>query len=76
MMTIPTAALEAVTGGVTRGPRGSRSEQYQNLCVGKDARTQFDWMVKHMTPDSSEAPGVKRRVVTGIGAVCGWPVPK
>lgn len=76
MTTISPAALEAVCGGVTSGPRGSRSAQFQNLCVGKDARAQYDWMTKHMTPDDSEAPGVKRRVVTAIGNVCGWPVPK
>ena len=76
MMIFSTTDLAAVCGGVTHGPPGSRSEQYQNLCVGKDARLQYDWMVKHMTPDSSEAPGVKRRVVKAIGDVCGWPVPK
>ena len=49
--------LAAVVGGVTHGPAGSRSEQYRNMCTGKDARKQFDYMVQHMTPDKSEAPG-------------------
>ncbi len=68
--------LASVVGGVTRGPAGSRSAQYQNLCTGKDARKQYDYMVQHMTPDSSEAPGFKHRVVKSVGDVCGWPVPK
>jgi hypothetical protein len=76
MTTLSTCELGRIVGGVTHGPAGSRSAQYRNLCTGKDARSQFDYMVKHMTPDSSEAPGFKRRVVKSVGDVCGWPVPK
>jgi len=76
MSTITSFDLASVVGGVTHGPAGSRSEQYRNLCTGKDARKQFDYMVQHMTPDSSEKPGFKRRVVKSVADVCGWPVPK
>ena len=76
MSTITSLDLSCVVGGVTRGPAGSHSAQYRNLCTGKDARKQFDYMVQHMTPDHSEAPGFKRRVVRSVADVCGWPVPK
>ena len=68
--------LSSVSGGVNHGPQGSRSAQYQNLCTGKDARKQYDWMVQHVVPDGSEAPGIKHRAVKSVGDVCGWPVPK
>jgi len=68
--------LSSVVGGVNHGPAGSRSAQYQNLCTQPGSRQQFDYMVKHMVPDSSEAPGFKHRVVKSVGDVCGWPVPK
>jgi hypothetical protein len=76
MTTIHLNELAGVGGGVTHGPSGSRGAQYRNLCTGPDARKQFDFMVQHMTPDSSEAPGFKHRVVKSVGDVCGWPVPK
>jgi hypothetical protein len=67
--------LAAVTAGVTQGPAGSREAQYRNLCLGDNAREQYDWMVAHMTPDGSEEPGVKQRVIKAIGNLCDWPVP-
>jgi len=76
MSTLTLRDLGSVLGGVTHGPPGSRNAQYKNLCVGKDARNQFDYMVEHMTPDNSEKPGFKRRVVKSVGDICGWPVPK
>jgi hypothetical protein len=76
MSTITNLDLASIIGGVTHGPAGSRSEQYRNLCTGKDARKQFDYMTQHMTPDKSEAPGFKRRVVKSVADVCGWPMPK
>ena len=36
------------------------------------ARAQYEWMRGHETPDSSEVPGVKHRVVDAIGKLCGW----
>jgi hypothetical protein len=78
-MTISTNDLMSVTGGVTHGGAGSTSAQYKQMCLTPDpktARTQYDWMVAHKIPDASEAPGVKHRVIQGIGNVCGWPVPK
>lgn len=76
MTTISTSELASVVGGVFHGPPGSRSAQFRNLCTGKDAKKQFDFMKSYMTPNNSEAPGFKRRVVESVGAVCGWPVPK
>jgi hypothetical protein len=76
MSTLTPHELASVAGAVNHGPPGSRSAQYRNLCTGPNARSQFDWMVQHMTPDNSEAPGIKRRAVKSVGDVCGWPVPK
>ncbi|HEY6038008.1 MAG TPA: hypothetical protein VIV58_27195 [Kofleriaceae bacterium] len=75
-MTITSIDLELVLGGVTHGGAGSRSAQYKEMCLAPDpgtARAQYDWMRAHEIPDSSEAPGVKHRVVKAIGSLCGWP---
>jgi hypothetical protein len=75
MTTISTSDLGDVTGGVTQGPAGSRAARYREMCTVPDratARKQYDWMRAREIPDSSEAPGVKRRVVDAIGALCGW----
>ena len=67
--------LEAVLGGVTSGGPGSRGAQYKEMCTTPDpkrAREQYDWMKQHEIPDASEAPGVKHRVVSAIGNLCGW----
>jgi hypothetical protein len=32
-------------------------------------------MLKQMVPDSSEAPGIKRRAVKSIAQLCHWPFP-
>jgi len=74
-MTISAIDLDLVLGGVTHGGAGSRSAQYKEMCMAPDpktARAQFDWMKAHEIPDSSEAPGVKHRVVSAIGNLCGW----
>ncbi|HEY1550885.1 MAG TPA: hypothetical protein VGG28_23810 [Kofleriaceae bacterium] len=71
-----TIDLSTVTGGVTSGGRGSRDAQYKEMCQTPDpktARSQYDWMKAHEIPDASEAPGVKHRVVSAIGNLCGWP---
>jgi|HubBroStandDraft_3_1064219.scaffolds.fasta_scaffold573413_1 hypothetical protein len=70
-----TIDLESVTGGVTSGGPGSRNAQYKEMCMTPDpktARAQYDWMKTHEIPDASEAPGVKHRVVSAIGNLCGW----
>jgi hypothetical protein len=75
MMTISSNDLTTVTGGVTHGAPGSRGAQYTEMCTKPDratARSQYDWMRAHEIPDSSEAPGVKHRVVKAIGDLCGW----
>jgi len=75
MITLESTALATVTGGVTRGPSGSRKAQYREVCRAPDpatARAQYEWMRAHEIPDSSEAPGVKHRVVDAIGKLCGW----
>ena len=75
MTTIDTSSLARVAGGARGQTSQERSERYRNLCTGPNARAQYDWMVGHMTPDSSEASGVKRRVVKSISQLCGWPMP-
>lgn len=75
MTTLSNLDLEFVLGGVTHGGAGSRSAQYKEMCTVPDAKTareQYDWMKQHEIPDSSEAPGVKHRVVQAIGNLCGW----
>ena len=75
MTTFANDDLAAVTGGVTHGAPGTQSERYKEMCTvpdSKTARAQYDWMRAHEIPDSSEAPGVKHRVVEAIGALCGW----
>jgi hypothetical protein len=75
MTTISTTHLMTVTGGVTHGAAGSRQAQYTEMCTKPDratARSQYDWMRAHEIPDASEAPGVKHRVVSAIGDLCGW----
>lgn len=67
--------LNTITGGVTQGAPGTQSERYKEMCTVPDrktARAQYDWMRAHEIPDSSEAPGVKHRVVAAIGQLCGW----
>ena len=74
-MTISSIDLANVLGGVTHGGAGSHNAQYKEMCTAPDpktARAQYDWMVAHEIPDSSEAPGVKHRVVKAIGNLCGW----
>lgn len=74
-MTISAIDLANVLGGVTHGGAGSRSAQYEEMCTAPDpktARAQYAWMRAHEIPDSSEAPGVKHRVVQAIGNLCGW----
>jgi len=75
MITLESTALATVTGGLTQGPSGSRNAQYREVCLAPDpatARAQYEWMRGHETPDSSEVPGVKHRVVDAIGKLCGW----
>lgn len=75
MTTLSNLDLEFVLGGVTHGAPGSRNAQYKEMCTVPDAKTaraQYDWMKQHEIPDSSEAPGVKHRVVQAIGNLCGW----
>lgn len=75
MMTISISDLTTVTGGVTHGSAGSRNAQYKEMCMTPNrdtARAQYDWMRAHEIPDASEAPGVKHRVVSAIGSLCGW----
>ncbi len=76
MITIETHELAAVCGGAQRGQsRDQIRERYANECLTKDARKQYDTMLSQMVPDSSEAPGFKRRVVKSIGELCHWPFP-
>ena len=75
MTTLSNNDLSAITGGVTHGAPGTQSERYKEMCLVPDrktARAQYDWMRAHEIPDSSEAPGVKHRVVEAIGNLCGW----
>jgi hypothetical protein len=75
MKMISNIDLTTVIGGVTHGGAGSRSAQYKEMCMTPDrktARAQYDWMRAHEIRDSSEAPGVKHRVVAAIGSLCGW----
>lgn len=77
--TLEPAQLATIAGGAARGQsREQIDERYRNLCLAPDpktARQQFDTMVKQMVPDSSEAPGIKRRAIQAIGQLCHWPVP-
>jgi hypothetical protein len=76
MTTIDPTMLATVTGGVWSGSsREQMRERYQNVCLTKDARAQYDTMLKQMTPDDSEAPGFKRRTVKSISQLCDWPFP-
>lgn len=75
MTTIDNLTLSRVAGGARGQSPDQRRERYKNLCTGPNARAQYDWMGSHMVPDSSEAPGVKRRVVKSISQLCGWPMP-
>jgi hypothetical protein len=76
MTKINTTMLAAVTGGAARGQsREQLQERYQNVCMTKDARAQYDTMLKQMVPDNSEAPGFKRRTVKSISQLCHWPFP-
>jgi hypothetical protein len=76
MTTLDNITLAHVAGGAARGQSSEqRRERYKNNCTGPNARAQYDWMGAHMVPDSSEAPGVKRRVVKSISQQCGWPMP-
>jgi hypothetical protein len=74
MTTIATDQLATIAGGVFR-TNGTR-EAYQNICTGKDARAQYETMLKQMVPDKSEAPGFKRRTVKAVADLCHWPFPK
>jgi hypothetical protein len=71
-----TIDLSTVTGGVWSGnSREQLRERRQQVCETKDARAQYNQMLKQMVPDTSEAPGFKRRVVKSVGELCGWPFP-
>ncbi len=75
MLAISLDDLTHVTGGITKAPSGTRNQRYKEMCLTPDpatARKQYEWLKEHQIPDSSEAPGVKRRVVEGIGNLCGW----
>jgi hypothetical protein len=74
MTTIDISFLARVAGGRSLSSQ-ERTERYKNLCTGPNARAHYDTMLTQMTPDSSEAPGIKRRVVKSISQVCGWPFP-
>lgn len=53
-------------------------ERYPNICMAPDpqtARKQYDTMLTQMVPDSSEAPGIKRRAVQSIAQLCHWRFP-
>lgn len=75
-----TIDLETVYGGFQRGQSPDQlRERRRELCMSPtpaEARKQYDWMRAHVVPDSSEAPGIKRRAVADIGRLCGWPQPK
>ena len=75
MKSISSLDLSSVSGCVWRGPASSTSEAKKNFCTGPKALDHYNWMKDHMTPDNSEAPGVKRRVVAAVGQLCGWPGP-
>jgi len=79
MTTIDLDALDHICGGAQRGqsPEQLRARKHE-LCSTPTpaiARQQYDWMVAHATPDSSEKGGIKRRAVADIGKLCGWPQP-
>jgi hypothetical protein len=77
LATIAGDALAEIRGGEQRGQsRAQKSERYQNECLSKDARQHYDIMVQRMVPNSSEAPGFKRRVVESVASLCHWPAPK
>jgi len=74
MTTIDARSLARVAAGYGQSPE-QRSERYRNLCTGPNARAHYDKMLTQMTPDSSEAPGIKRRVLKSMSELCGWPFP-
>ena len=79
MTTIHTATLANILGGAQRGQSPTQlRERYQNICLAPDpqtARKQYNTMLTQMVPDSSEAPGIKRRAVQSIAQLCHWPFP-
>jgi len=76
MTTIHMTKLAEVVGGAARGQsREQIAERYKNVCQTPDARKQYDTMLTQMVPDSSEAPGFKRRTVKSISQLCHWPFP-
>lgn len=76
MTTIAIEELGSVSGGVWRGDsREQIRERTQNICRTKDARLHYETMLKQMVPDSSEAPGIKRRAVKAVADLCHWPFP-
>lgn len=80
MTTIDPDVLAAVHGGTQRGQSPAQlAQRRRELCQLPSpsvARSQYDWMLQHMVPDRSEAPGVKRRAVQNVAQTCGWPFPK
>jgi hypothetical protein len=75
MTTIETTELASVHGGARGQSREQIAERYKNICKTGNARAQYDTMLTQMVPDTSEAPGFKRRVVKAIGELCHWPFP-
>jgi len=79
MTTIDLDILPAVCGGYARGQSPDQlRERKRELCTTPTparAREQYDWMLQHMVPDSSEATGIKQRAVKHIAQTCGWPFP-
>ena len=63
MTTLDLDALATATGGGTTPASACN-------------RTQFDWMVQHMVPDTGLKPGMQRHVVVNDARSCGFPVPK
>lgn len=71
--------LVGVCGGAERGQSADQLRQRRHeLCATPTparAREQYDWMLQHMVPDTSEAPGIKQRAVKHVAQTCGWPFP-
>ena len=79
MTTIDHEILASVCGGYERGQSPDQLRRRKlELCATPTparAREQYGWMLQHMVPDTSEAPGIKARAVKHVAQTCGWPFP-
>ncbi len=79
MTTIDRNLLAGVSGGFARGQSPDQLRQRKRELCGTPtparAREQYNWMLQHMVPDTSEAPGIKQRAVKHVAQTCGWPFP-